>query len=56
MLLKESSERNTLEMVSHEGLVLQDHLLRRIDCAVDFTHIHDFVEILYCVDNGNIRV
>ena len=51
MLIKEKSERNTLEMVSLEGLVPQDHLLRKIDCAVDFTHIYDFVEELYCADN-----
>ncbi|MCI8324243.1 MAG: hypothetical protein HFI54_11470, partial [Lachnospiraceae bacterium] len=44
MLIKEKSERNTLEMVSLEGLVPQDHLLRKIDCAVDFTRIYDFVE------------
>lgn len=52
MLIKEKSERNTLEMVSLEGLVPQDHLLRKIDCAVDFTHIYDFVVDLYCADNG----
>ena len=52
MLIKEKSERNTLEMVSLEGLVPQDHLLRKIDCAVDFTRIYDFVEDLYCADNG----
>lgn len=51
MLIKEKSERNTLEMVSLEGLVAQEHLLRKIDCAVDFTHIYDFVEDLYCEDN-----
>lgn len=39
MLIKERSERNTLEMVSLEGIVPQDHLLRKIDCAVDFTHL-----------------
>ncbi len=52
MLIKEKSERNTLEMVSLEGLVPQDHLLRKIDCAVDFIHIYDFVEDFYCSDNG----
>lgn len=52
MLVKEKSERNTIEMVSVEGLVPQDHLLRKIDSAVDFTHIYDFVEDLYCADNA----
>ncbi|MCX4323792.1 MAG: IS1182 family transposase [Lachnospiraceae bacterium] len=56
MLIKEKSERNTLEMISLEGLVPQDHLLRKIDCAVDFTHIYDFVEDLYCADNGRPSV
>ena len=56
MLIKEKSERNTLEMVSLEGLVPQEHLLRKIDCAVDFTHIYDFVEDLYCADNGRPSV
>ena len=56
MLVKEKSERNILEMVSVEGLVPQDHLLRKIDSAVDFTHIYDFVEDLYCADNGRPSV
>ena len=56
MLIKEKSERNTLEMISLEGLVPQDHLLRKIDCAVDFTHIYDFVEDIYCADNGHPSV
>lgn len=29
-----------------------DHLLRKIDSAVDFTHIYEIVEDLYCSDNG----
>ena len=56
MLMKEKSERNTLEMVNVETLVPQDHLLRKIDSAVDFTHIYDFVEKLYCADNGRPSV
>lgn len=42
--------------VSLERLVPQDHLLRKIDCAVDFTHIYDLVEDLYCADNGRLSV
>ena len=30
----------------------KDHILRKIDRAVDFTKIYDFVEELYCGDNG----
>ena len=47
MLANEKSERNTWEIVSVERLVPLDHLLRKIDSAVDFTHIYDFVEDLY---------
>lgn len=43
-------------MVSVETLVPQDHLLRKIDSAVDFIHIYDFVEKLYCADNGRPSV
>ncbi len=32
--------------------VPQDYLLRKIDNAIDFTHIYDLVEDLYCKDNG----
>ena len=39
-----------------EGLVPQDHLLRKIDSAIDFTHIYDFEENLYCTDNGRPSV
>lgn len=56
MLRKEKPDRNTLEFVSTEHLVPQDHLLRKIDSAIDFTHIYDFVEDLYCKDNGRPSV
>lgn len=52
MLQKWKEERNQLELVSIEALVPEDHLLRKIDAAVDFTKIYDFVEDLYCPDNG----
>lgn len=52
MIQKEKAERNQLEFVSIEELVPKDHILRKIDKAVDFTKIYDFVEDLYCPDNG----
>ena len=52
MLQKERKERDQLEFVSIEALVPKDHLLRKIDSAVDFNKIYDFVEDLYCPDNG----
>lgn len=52
MLQKEKEERNQYEIVSIEALVPKEHLLRKIDEAVDFTKIYEFVEGLYCPDNG----
>jgi len=52
MLQKERKEREQLEFVSIETLVPKDHLLRKIDAAVDFNKIYDFVEDLYCPDYG----
>ncbi len=39
-------------MVTLEGLVPADHLLRKIDAVIDFSFIHDRVAGLYCADNG----
>ena len=33
-------------------MIPKDHLLRKIDEAVDFTKLYDIVEELYCADNG----
>ena len=52
MLKKDRKERDQLEFVSIEALVPKDHLLQKIDAAVDFNKIYDFVEDLYCPDNG----
>lgn len=48
--------RRVVEILSMEDLVPKDHLLRQIDGAVDFIHIYDFVEELYCKDNGRPSV
>ena len=52
MLKKEAEQRQTIEMLCTDMLVPKDHLLRKIDAAVDFTHVYDLVEDLYCEDNG----
>lgn len=39
-------------MVTLEGLVPKDHLLRKIDAVIDFSFIHERVSGLYCTDNG----
>ena len=52
MLKKEEEQRQAIEMLCTDMLVPQEHLLRKIDAAVDFTHIYELVEDLYCEDNG----
>ena len=48
--------RYQVTMISIEDLVPQDHLLRQISSAVDFSKIYEFVEELYCDDNGRPSV
>ena len=52
MLTKYSGNRDQIEFVSLEDLVPENHLLRQIDAAVNFNKIYEFVEDLYCEDNG----
>ena len=52
MLEKNVENRNQVEIISLENLVPQEHLLRKIDNAVEFEKIYKFVEDLYCADNG----
>ena len=40
------------EIVLMEELVPKEHLLRRIEGAIDFSFIHDLCKDLYCPDNG----
>ena len=52
MLSKGNDRRNQGEIIYIDDLVPKDHLLRKIDAAVDFTKIYEIVEDLYCKDNG----
>ena len=52
MLKRETEQRQAIEMLCVDMLVPKEHLLRKIDAAVDFTRIYDLVEDLYCEDNG----
>lgn len=52
MLEKKAKNREQVEFICLENLVPQDHLLRKIDSAVDFDKLYEFVEELYCNDNG----
>lgn len=56
MLVKNAENRGQLKFVSLETMVPQDHLLRKIDAAIDFKKIYVFVEVLYCEDNGRPSV
>ena len=52
MLEKNVQNRQQAEIICLEDLVPENHLLRKIDRAVNFDRIYDFVEDLYCLDNG----
>ena len=52
MLKKYHNQRNVIEFVSLDAMVPENHLLRKIDAAIDFDRIYDFVKDLYCEDNG----
>jgi transposase len=52
-MLKQGGGKPTeLEFVSIDALVPADHLLRKIERAVDFSFIREKVASLYCPDNG----
>ena len=50
--------RNVVEFLALEDRVPKDHLLRKIDGAVDFMHLYDFVDIgsLYSTEQGRPSV
>lgn len=55
MLKKNVQNRQQAEIICLEDLVPENHLLRKIDRAVNFDRIYDFVEDLYCYDrNGYV--
>ena len=56
MLRSGKMERGVFEIVDTESLVPREHLLRKIDAAVDFNQIYDMVEPLYCAGNGRPSV
>ena len=57
-MLKKQQEarRGVLEILCMEDMVPTDHLLRKVDAAIDFNHLYDFVGELYCKDNGRPSV
>jgi transposase len=52
MLEKSADARGEIKMVCIEDLVPKNHLLRKIEKAVDFAEIYPMVEPYYCEDNG----
>lgn len=49
---KETSKQREYEIVLLDELVPQDHILRKIDAAVDFSFIHDLCKDLYSPNIG----
>lgn len=56
MIIKGKENREQVEIFSIEEFVPKDHLLRKIDSAVDFTQIYDIVEDLYSADNSRLSI
>ncbi len=56
MMKKGYENRYQVEMISIEDLVPQEHLLKQISCAVDFSKTYEFVEELYCDDKGRPNI
>ena len=40
MIEQKTNNRNQIEVINLESHVRQDHLLRKIDGAIDYTHIY----------------
>ena len=52
MLERGKMDRNAIEIVGIDSLVPKEHLLRKIDTAVDFNRLYEMVEPLYSENNG----
>lgn len=52
MLERGKMDRDMVEFVVIDQLVPKEHLLRKVDAAVDFTRLYEMVEPLYSEDNG----
>ena len=45
-------DRDAIEIVGIDSLVPKEHLLRKVDEAVDFNRLYEMVEPLYSEENG----
>lgn len=52
MLERGKMERGVVEIVDTESLVPWEHLLRKVDRAVEFWKLYEIVEPLYSEDEG----
>ena len=52
MISKNEKREPQMQIVSIEQLIPEDHLLRKIDAAVDFNFIYDLVEEKYSTETG----
>ena len=51
-MLKTTGKSNQIQVVCIDDLVPKNHLLRKIEKAIDWSFIYDLVEDKYCLDNG----
>ena len=57
MLTQRAKEkRKQISMISLEDLVPEDHLVRKLDKALDFGFVYDELKDSYCLDNGRPSV
>jgi transposase len=56
MYTERNGKQNRLEMVILEDPVPQNHLLRKIDKAIDFSFINKICKPCYCENNGRPAV
>lgn len=57
MLKKQENRlKNCPQIVSIEDLVPKNHILRKINLAIDFSFIYEEINPLYCLDNGRPSV
>ena len=52
MLRQQREKQQRMNLVIMEQLVPEDHFLRKVDRAVDFSFIYDLCAPLFCADNG----
>ena len=52
MTREAAKSREQIQFVSLDDLVPKDHLVRKLEAAIDWSFIYDLVEETYSSDNG----